>query len=44
VHAPSIDAARRNAAEAGVFARVSFDLARATEYLGEQYEMICFFD
>jgi SAM-dependent methyltransferase len=44
VHAPSIDAARRNAAEAGVAARVSFDLAGAAEYPDQQYGLICFFD
>lgn len=44
VHAGSIAAARRHAAEAGLDERVSFDVARATEYPGEGYGLICFFD
>jgi SAM-dependent methyltransferase len=44
VHAPSIDEARRNAAEAGVADRVSFDVAPAVDYPDEQYGLICFFD
>lgn len=44
VHAPSIDQARRNAVEAGVAERVSFDVARAVDYPDEQYGLICFFD
>ena len=44
VHRPSIDEARRNAAEAGVSARVSFDVAAAVDYPDEQYGLICFFD
>ncbi|UYG08317.1 class I SAM-dependent methyltransferase [Halomonas sp. M4R1S46] len=43
-HAASIDAARRNAVTAGVTERVSFDLARATDYPDRQYGLICFFD
>ncbi len=44
VHAPSIEEARRHAAEAGVADRVRFDMARATDYRGAQYGLICFFD
>lgn len=44
VHPGSIAAARRHAAEAGLGERVSFDVARATEYPGEGYGLICFFD
>ena len=44
VHAPSIEEARRNAAKAGVSARVSFEVAPAVDYPDEQYGLICFFD
>jgi 2-polyprenyl-3-methyl-5-hydroxy-6-metoxy-1,4-benzoquinol methylase len=44
VHAASIEEARREAAEAGVSERVSFDVARASEYRGARYGLICFFD
>jgi SAM-dependent methyltransferase len=43
-HAASIEAARRNAAEAGLAARVGFDVARAVDYPGKNYGLICFFD
>ena len=43
-HAASIDEARRNAADAGLGARVTFDVARAVGYSGENYGLICFFD
>ncbi|MDN3557488.1 class I SAM-dependent methyltransferase [Halomonas maura] len=43
-HAASIDASRHNAATAGVSERVTFDLARATDYPDRQYGLICFFD
>ena len=43
-HAASIDEARRAAAEAGVADRVSFDVARADDYPGSGYGLICFFD
>jgi SAM-dependent methyltransferase len=42
-HPASIDEARRNAADAGVAARVAFDVARAVDYPGG-YDLICFFD
>ena len=44
VHAASVDKARRNAKQAGVAERVSFDLARAADYPGRGYDLICFFD
>jgi SAM-dependent methyltransferase len=43
-HAASIEEARRNAAEAGLGARVTFDIARAVEYPAKNYGLICFFD
>ncbi len=43
-HAASIDAARRNAAAAGVADRVSFELTQAVDYPDRQYGLICFFD
>jgi SAM-dependent methyltransferase len=43
-HAPSIDEARRNAAEAGVAQRVTFEVARAVDYPDKRYGLICFFD
>jgi SAM-dependent methyltransferase len=43
-HAPSIDEARRNAADAGLDGRVAFDVARAVDYPGKRYGLICFFD
>jgi SAM-dependent methyltransferase len=43
-HSASIDEARRNAADAGLAARVRFDLARALDYPGKNYGLICFFD
>jgi SAM-dependent methyltransferase len=44
VHPASIDEAARNAANAGVADRVSFEVARAVDYPDEQYGLICFFD
>ena len=43
-HSASIDEARRNAADAGLAARVVFDVARAVDYPGKNYGLICFFD
>lgn len=42
-HAPSVEAARRHAREAGV-SRVAFEVATATSYRNEAYGLICFFD
>jgi SAM-dependent methyltransferase len=44
VHAPSIDEARRIAADQGLDSRVTFDVARAVDYPAENYGLICFFD
>ncbi len=44
VHEQSIAEARRVAEEAGVSDRVTFEVARATEYPGRNYGLICFFD
>jgi SAM-dependent methyltransferase len=44
VHPGSIDEARRNAAEAGVADRVTFEVARAVDYPDKQFALICFFD
>ena len=43
-HAPSIDAAGRNAGKAGLSNRVHFELATATSYPNHGYGLICFFD
>ena len=43
-HALSVAAARGHAADAGVAQRVDFDVARATDYPGRGYGLICFFD
>ncbi len=43
-HQPSIDAARKAAAEAGVSERVSFELASAKNYPGSGYDLVAFFD
>jgi SAM-dependent methyltransferase len=43
-HAASIEDARRNAAEAGVADRVTFEVARSVDYPNENYGLICFFD
>jgi len=43
-HAPSIEAARRAAAEAGVSDRLTFEVASATEFPGSNYDLIALFD
>ncbi len=43
-HPPSIDAARQQAATAGLAARVAFDVATATTYPGTDYDLLTFFD
>lgn len=43
-HEGSIEIARRVAREAGVAERVSFEVANADEYVGHDYDLICFFD
>jgi 2-polyprenyl-3-methyl-5-hydroxy-6-metoxy-1,4-benzoquinol methylase len=42
-HAPSVETARKRAAEAGVSGRSRFEVATATGYSG-RYDLICFFD
>jgi SAM-dependent methyltransferase len=44
VHPASIEAARRNAVQAGVESRVDFKVARAVDYPLNNYGLICFFD
>jgi ubiquinone/menaquinone biosynthesis C-methylase UbiE len=43
-HSASIDEAKRIAADAGLGARVTFDVARAVDYPSKNYGLICFFD
>lgn len=43
-HAPSIEAARRAAAAAGVADRVRFEVAGSDQYPGRDYDLIAFFD
>ncbi len=43
-HAASLAAARKNAAAAGVADRTRFEIAPATGYSGQRYDLICFFD
>jgi SAM-dependent methyltransferase len=43
-HGPSIELARKRAAEAGVGDSVSFEVAGATDFPGRDYDLICHFD
>jgi SAM-dependent methyltransferase len=43
-HAPSIEQARRRAAEAGVQDRVHFEQASAQDFPGDGFDLVCFFD
>lgn len=43
-HGPSITAARERAREAGVADRVTFEVARATDFPGRGYDLIAHFD
>ncbi len=43
-HAPSIEAARKHAASSGVADRVTFEVARAQDYPGKNYDAVFFFD
>ena len=43
-HEPSVEHARAAAAEAGVSDRVSFEVASAKEYPGEDYDLVAMFD
>jgi 2-polyprenyl-3-methyl-5-hydroxy-6-metoxy-1,4-benzoquinol methylase len=44
VHRPSIDTARKRAADAGVAERVTFEAEPATAYSGTGYDLVCIFD
>ena len=44
LHAPSIEAARKAAAEAGVTDRCTFEVATARTYSGNSYDLVTFFD
>ncbi|SDO81579.1 ArsR family transcriptional regulator [Actinacidiphila guanduensis] len=43
-HRPSVEAARRIAAEQGLADRVEFDVATAQDYPGDRYDLVTFFD
>jgi SAM-dependent methyltransferase len=43
-HAPSIEDARKEAAEAGLSDRVHFEVAGATNFPGEGYDLVAYFD
>ncbi|MBA2281468.1 MAG: class I SAM-dependent methyltransferase [Acidimicrobiia bacterium] len=43
-HAPSVDVARKRAADAGVSDRVTFEVAPADAYPGTGYDLVCIFD
>jgi SAM-dependent methyltransferase len=43
-HGPSIDTARKRAADAGLADRVSFEVASAADFPGEGYDVIAIFD
>jgi 2-polyprenyl-3-methyl-5-hydroxy-6-metoxy-1,4-benzoquinol methylase len=43
-HAGSIELARKRAAAAGVADRVTFDVAKSTDYPGNGYDLVCHFD
>ncbi|NMO53932.1 class I SAM-dependent methyltransferase [Actinoplanes sp. TBRC 11911] len=43
-HEPSVEAARREAAERGLADRVSFAVGRAVDLTGDEYDLVTFFD
>jgi SAM-dependent methyltransferase len=43
-HPGSVAAARRNAEEAGVADRVTFEVAKAKDFPAQGYDLVCFFD
>ena len=43
-HEPSIEQARRKAKQAGVSNRVTFEVAKAKDYPGNDYDLVAFFD
>jgi SAM-dependent methyltransferase len=44
LHPASVEAARQNAAAAGVGGRVRFEVGKADDFPGNDYGLICFFD
>jgi SAM-dependent methyltransferase len=44
IHEPSIQAARKAAADTGVNPRARFDVATAKDFPGEDYDLVCLFD
>lgn len=44
LHAPSMEAARKRAADAGLADRVTFETASADDFPGDDYDLIAFFD
>ena len=44
LHEESVETARKRAADAGVDGRVVFEVASATSFPGEGYDLVCFFD
>ncbi|MGQ0624445.1 MAG: class I SAM-dependent methyltransferase [Sporichthyaceae bacterium] len=43
-HGPSIDMARKRAADAGLAARANFEVASAADFPGEDYDLVAIFD
>ena len=43
-HRPSVEQARKKAMESGVSDRVSFEVAKAKDYAGSDYDLVAFFD
>jgi SAM-dependent methyltransferase len=43
-HGPSVELARKRAADAGVGDRVTFDVAASTDFPGRDYDLVCHFD
>jgi 2-polyprenyl-3-methyl-5-hydroxy-6-metoxy-1,4-benzoquinol methylase len=43
-HEKSIETARQRAKDAGVSDRVKFEVANASDFPGEKFDLICFFD
>jgi SAM-dependent methyltransferase len=43
-HAPSIEQARKRASDAGLAARVTFDVATAADFPGDDYDLVAVFD
>lgn len=43
-HAPSIEAAKERAKQAGVADRITFEVAKSTDYPGKDYDLVAHFD